>query len=102
MILPDRLYHIQWSTVLTQHWRDVYGWNTSIHQVKIQKPDGDEDESVLLSLVSSFARDDLPALILVHDARSMEEITRAELPSDLIIPVRFHSLWIDLTDCYIF
>ena len=96
MILPDRLYHIQWSTLERRVWMEPD--YSPGEPVFVQKPDGDEDEGVLLSLVSSFARDDLPAFIVVLDARSMEEITRAELPSDLSIPVGFHSLWIDLTD----
>ena len=81
-ILPDRLYHIQWSTLDRLVWMEPD--YSPGEPVFVQKPDGDVDEGVLLSLVSSFARDDLPAFIVVLDARTMEEITRAELPGNSI------------------
>jgi len=93
-ILPDRLYHIQWST------KERYVWMEPKYSpgepVFVQKPGGAEDEGILISLVSPFSEDLAPFIVFL-DAQSMAEITRGYLPEGLSVPVGFHSLWIDLS-----
>lgn len=76
-ILPDRLYHIQWST------KERYVWMEPKYSpgepVFVQKPGGAEDEGVLISLVSPFSEDLAPFIVFL-DAQSMAEITRGYLP----------------------
>ena len=94
-ILPYRLYHIQWSTLKRQVWMEpdyspgkqytnftfILIYNKG-EPVFVQKPGAqDEAEGVLLSLVSSFSKD-IPAFIVVLDAKNMKEITRSYLPGE--------------------
>jgi len=54
----------------------------------------DEDEGVLVSIVSPYMDWDLQPFIVFLNAKDMTEIARGYLPKKYYIPVGFHSYWV--------
>merc|ERR1712130_114710 len=92
-VLPDRLYHVEISSK-TRHVWQVPEYSPS-EPVFVQNPYlKDEDEGVIISIVSPYKSWTATPFIVFLNAKDMKEIARAELPDGYYIPTGFHSYFI--------
>jgi len=93
-IVQDRIYHVDKKN--QQKWVYMVEGYSPSEPGFIKNPfSADEDDGIIVSVMSPFHDYDLSPYLVLLDAKTLEYRAHAYLPDNVDIPVSFHGMWVN-------
>jgi len=91
--MPDRIYHV--NTATRERWvYSVEGYSPSEPAFVKNPLTEDEDDGIIMALMSPLADPELEPFIILLDGRTLTYRAHAYLPEGVEAPVGFHGMWV--------